>query len=1749
MHTRASNSELVEPLPEPERTLNRRLLRRNKRVPFEQRNKPPTQPRIVYPPIFDISYFRHFCVILENYNPMDDELMWAADRVVAPTPGSAITNPETTNEFAIKVNHLTLVKRNQFDADLDASINLMPYSVYAKLSLKTLKPTKMSVRLADRSFQHPIGIAENMLVKVGKFTFLVDFVILEMEEDSKVSLILGIPFLYITDAVIKVKHKQLNHGVCTKQMTLLINSAMKHSCSKDDTCFSIDVVDENSESESDIKELPIEKITFNTDHKIKTSLEEPLLNLELKPLPDNLEYVFMEEPSFIHVIISSQLSEQNKNKLISVLKRHKQAFAWKTTDILRICPSFCKYKIQVLEDKKPVVQKQRRLNLNMQKVVKKEISKLLDIGIIYLIANSPWASLMHCVPKKGGITVVTNEKDELVPTRTVMGWRVVAAAKLPILYPNEFDLWKMRIEQYFLMTDYSLLEVILNEQRLGKKNKLKARGTLLMALRDKHQLKFNIHKDAKSLMEAIEKRFGGNTETKKVQKTLLKQQYENFSGQSSESLDQIHDRLQKLISQLEIFGESLSQKDINMKFLRSLPSNDAVIYSFFACQLNSPQLDNEDLKQIDADDLEEMNLKWQMAMLTMRARRFLYRTGRNLDANGTSAIGFDMSKVECYNCHRRGHFARECMSPRDTSFQADEEPTNYALMAFTSSSLSSSLGSDNEAALCSKACLESVEARLVIYQQNENVFEEDIKLLKLDVMLRDNALVELRKRFEKAKKERDELKHTLEKFQTSSKNLSKPLESQIIDQTGLRYDNQVFNSTVFDCVELNSSESDESVPTSLVHDRYKSGEGYHVVPPPYTGTFMPLKPDLVFYDAPTTSETFLNVFKVEPSTTKPTKDMTYVKPADHPKQAENLRTDNPKSRGHKHRWNRKACFVCKSLNHLIKDYDYYEKQMVQKPVWNYAMRTLSYLFDVHGNPQEALQDKGVIDSGCSRHMTENISYLSDFEEINKGYVAFGGNPKGGKITGKGFQKENNMYNVDLKNVVSSGDLTCLFAKATLDESNLWHRRLGHINFKTLNKLVKGILVRGLPSKVFKNNHTCVACKKGKQHRASYPLGKFDGKVDEGFLVGYSVNSKAFRVFNSRTRIVQETLHINFLENQPNVAGSGPKWLFDIDTLTQSMNYQLVVARNQPNHSAGIKEKLDAGKVGRENQSAQQYMLLPIWSTGSKDPQNTDADATFDVKENESKVHVSRSSSDKLKKHDEKVKKKAKGKSLVDLSTEVRDLRDKFEEFSVNSTKRVNAASAPITAVRPNPTNSTNSFNAASPSDNAVSLNFEIGGKSSFMDPSQYPDDPDMPALEDTTRSMARMVKEQGGLNQINNKDFHTCMFACFLSQEEPKKVHQAFKDPSWIEAIQEELLQFKMQKVQVLVDLPNGKRAIGSKWVFRNKKDERGTVIRNKARLVAQGHTQEEGIDYEEVFAPVVRIEAIRLFLAYASFMGFMVYQMDVKSAFIYGTIEEEVYVCQPPGFEEPDYPDKIYVDDIIFRSTNKELCKAFEKLMKDKFQMSSMGELTFFLGLQTVVATSSTEAKYVAAASCCAQVLWIQNQLLDYGKKVVVTEDTIWQDLRLNDADGVECLPNEEIFTELARMGYEKPPPKLTFYKAMVRNVDSPFKFLMYLWFLQVMINAQVDDLSFHNTKYTSPALTQKVFANMRRIGKGFSRVETPLFATMLVQPQAAAEEEDDDDDVSAAPTPPLPTPATTPTSPIHKPLPPPPEPTSPPP
>ncbi|GJR98632.1 putative ribonuclease H-like domain-containing protein [Tanacetum coccineum] len=503
------------------------------------------------------------------------------------------------------------------------------------------------------------------------------------------------------------------------------------------------------------------------------------------------------------------------------------------------------------------------------------------------------------------------------------------------------------------------------------------------------------------------------------------------------------------------------------------------------------------------------------------------------------------------------------------------------------------------------------------------------------------------------------------------------------------------------------------------------------------------------------------------------------------------------------------------------------------------------------------------------------------------------------------------------------------------------------------------------------------------------LGKFDGKSDEGFFVGYSLSSKAFRVYNTRTKRVEENLHIGFLENKPMIEGTGPKWLFDIDSLTQSMNYVPVTTGTVSNDSAGTSEE-----------NSQDCIVMPIW----KDTSYFDS-PTKDVDNGEPKTA------------DDAQKQVEDG-----LNNENAE-QERFADDS--STKDVNVVEQQVNTASPNVNIGSLKLNVVGPSVSTASPNEEDSTKeepevdlgnitNSYIVPTtpntrihkDHPIDNVIGEVQSTvqTRRMSKPTGEQGCLSDVYEQKIYdtpnTCLYACFLSQIEPTSIVKALSDSSWVEAMQEELLQCKLQQVWILVDLLNGKKAIGTKWVFKNKKDERGIVIRNKARLVAQGHRQEEGIDYKEVFAPVARIEAIRLFLAYASFMGFLVYQMDVKSAFLYGTIEEEVYVTQPPGFKDPDHPDKVYkvvkalyglhqaprawyetlanyllsngfkrgkidqtlfikkqkgdillvqvyVDDIIFGSTNKELCTGFEKLMKDKFQMSSMGELTFFLGLQ----------------------------------------------------------------------------------------------------------------------------------------------------------------------------------------------------------
>ncbi|GJZ63202.1 putative ribonuclease H-like domain-containing protein [Tanacetum coccineum] len=398
------------------------------------------------------------------------------------------------------------------------------------------------------------------------------------------------------------------------------------------------------------------------------------------------------------------------------------------------------------------------------------------------------------------------------------------------------------------------------------------------------------------------------------------------------------------------------------------------------------------------------------------------------------------------------------------------------------------------------------------------------------------------------------------------------------------------------------------------------------------------------------------------------------------------------------------------------------------------------------------------------------------------------------------------------------------------------------------------------------------------------LGKFDGKADEGFFVGYSVNSKAFRVFNR----------------------SGPEWLFDIDTLTKSMIYKPVILQEI---------KCDGYACTKSLKSSDDKVANDVERKITKDPAKQDDMDDQDLREFE-----------------------------------------RIKDVDVNNTNSIYTAS----------------------------LLVNIDGLSYFN--ANLPNDQRMPNLEDTGIFGGAYDDE----DLVAGGDMNNLESNIPVSPIATTRVHKDHSVEQIIRDLHSAPQTRRMTKnseehglVWTLVDLPYGKRAIGTKWVYRNKKDERGIVVRNKARLVTQGFTQQEGIDYDEVFALVARIEVIRLFLAYASFKDFVVYQMDVKSEFLYGKIEEEVYVCEPPRFEDPEFPDKVYkvekalyglhqaprawyetlstyllengfqrgiidktlflkrikgdillvqvyVDDIIFGSTKKELCTEFEKLMHD---------------------------------------------------------------------------------------------------------------------------------------------------------------------------------------------------------------------------
>ncbi|GKA76781.1 ribonuclease H-like domain-containing protein [Tanacetum coccineum] len=784
--------------------------------------------------------------------------------------------------------------------------------------------------------------------------------------------------------------------------------------------------------------------------------------------------------------------------------------------------------------------------------------------------------------------------------------------------------------------------------------------------------------------------------------------------------------------------------------------SDAVICAFFASQPNSLQLNNEDLQQIYHDDLEEMDLWWQMAMLTMRARRFLKNTERKFSVNGTKTI--------------RNREKTRRVVPVETT-------TSNALVS------------------CDGSGLESIEARLLVYKKNESVCEEDIKVLKCEIHLREVAITELRKKLELSQKQKDKIQLTVENFENSSKNIRKLIDCQIVD-------------------------------------KFKTSLGYNAVLPPYTGNFMPPKPDLSFSGL----EEFVN----EPIVSEP----TVKKPV--------VETSEAKASADKPKVVRKN-FGPPLIEDWISDSEdeAESKPKIEKKTVKPSFAKIEFVKSKKQvkSPRKTTDKQG--------HMTGNMSYLTDFEKIDGGYVAFGGNPKGGKITSSArtpqqngvAERKNRTLIVAARTILADFKLPTTFWAEAVNTACYVQNKV--LVTKPHNKTPYELFLGRKPALGFMRPFGClVTILNTVDH-----LGKFDGKANEGFFVGLKSSQDD---------------------------------------------------RSKP--SSDVEKKVD------------------------EDPR----------KDSES--------------------------------------IDQEKDDNVNSTNNVNAAS-------------TNKVNDV---DNGV----------------------------------------EAGMNNLDT-----------TIQVSPTPTTRIHKDHP-VE-----------QMIEDLNSAPQTRRMIKN--------------LEEHARLVAQGYTQKEGINYDEVFALVARIKAIRLFLACALFKDFMVYHMDVKSAFLYGKIEEEVYVCQPLGFEDPDFPDRVYkvekalyglhqaprawyetlstyllengfqrgkIDKTLFIRRDKGdilLVQVFTEvktasipmktqkpLLKDEdgeevdvhMYRSMIGSLMYLTSSRpyimfvvcacaryqinpkvshlhavkrifSVYARASLdrkstigEAEYVAASSCCGQVLWIQNQLLDYG-------------------------------------------------------------------------------------------------------------------------------------------------------------------------
>ncbi|GJR44801.1 ribonuclease H-like domain-containing protein [Tanacetum coccineum] len=789
----------------------------------------------------------------------------------------------------------------------------------------------------------------------------------------------------------------------------------------------------------------------------------------------------------------------------------------------------------------------------------------------------------------------------------------------------------MKMEHYLAYTDYPIWEVIQKgngpvsvttdtqgvvkvlplrtaEETLARERERKARTTLLMALPEDHLAKFHRMTDAKEMWDAIKSRFGGNDESKKMQKYILKQQFEGFTISNSEGLHKGYDRFQTLLSQLEIHGAGVSTEDANQKFLRSLPSswsqvslimrtkpgiNDLsfddlynnlrvfeydikgsntssssspnvafvssestnstnkvstangvspssshnskketsssytndLMYSFFANQSSGPQLDHEDLEQIDEYDLEEIDLKWQVAMISMRLKKFYKKTRRKLHFDAKEPVGFDKTKVECYNCHKTGHFAREYrLKGNQNARRRDARSYGYKVK-----DNGRRPGKQEE-----PNALVTLDGEGIDWTAHAEDEQEDFALMAFNNSSSDIELLA------KALKEKEDLKTKFEIWKNSSKNLGKLLNTQMSasDKFGLGYGDHKFDgilsykNEVLQSVFMNK---ENDVDDRTLNDRFVTTEGMHAVPSPMIGNYMPSGPDVEIDESQFTygpkqpqsskSKTRRSDFdSCESNSSVETPDCMPVPVETEPKVVSTPKvwTDAPiieeyesdiddeycneqkMSHSTNQRDNRPIWNNVQKVNHL--------NQFVPSAVLtrsgkipintarasgtnnvNTARQTVSTARQSSSNqsvpirtarkvstddPQRALKNKGIVDSGCSRHMTGNKGYLVDYQDYNGVPVAFGGSK--GQITSKGkirigkldfddlpdenqvllrVPRQHNMYSFNLESFVTSEELTCLIAKATTDESNKWHRRLGHVNFKNLNKLVKENLVR------------------------------------------------------------------------------------------------------------------------------------------------------------------------------------------------------------------------------------------------------------------------------------------------------------------------------------------------------------------------------------------------------------------------------------------------------------------------------------------------------------------------------------------------------------------------------------------------------------------------------------------------------------------------------------------------------------------